>query len=471
MGATRSSPVCALHEGEIHRGERVDKEREIRGVTGHRSHRRGFEEPETTVDRSAGVPAAGDTVVDLDLEEAWEHRDELTDICWRIVGDRALAEDVVQETYLQAMRNLDRLERRDGLMPWLVTVAKRRSLNELRRGKYSTPVEFVPERTMATPADPSESAVVTDELERVKAALDTLTDRERDLLLRQVFGSASLAELVEAEGSSPASVRSVLCRARAKLRVVIEEAGARALAPIALVTGWVRRQLPAAQTKLQPGPLTWPGAPERLNEWVIAGAMSIAVAFTGVVPPSPSAGASAVGGAPAGGAPDASALVSATGEPGEVVHDAIEVISSGGGEVAGAPAATPITGSSSPGGEGSDAPVAGDAVLPDPDTADDVLDRGTDEVTGSLPPAPDTGGEPDTSDADELTGGDDPAVPNQSPTPDADSFPDPDPPGTIDDDRGDRGESGDGEDGRGSSEIEGDVGDTLGSTGDVAAAK
>lgn len=235
----------------------------------------------------------------LRFEEIWEHRGELRELCQRIVGDPALADDLVQETYLQALRNLDHLERRGGLMPWLVTVAKRRSLNELRRRRYSTPVDVMPDRPTAPEADPVEAVSVSDEVARVQDVLATLTPREHDLLMRQVYEGMSLAQLASAEHTSVASVRSVLSRARGKIRAAVEEAGSRVLAPVAAFLAWVRRRLGPASARAQRVAPALPGGLERFGELVAASVLTIALgASGGTVLHAPDAPDAALGVAP-----------------------------------------------------------------------------------------------------------------------------------------------------------------------------
>ena len=54
-----------------------------------------------------------------------QHRPRLYSLAFRLAGDRETAEDVVQETFLAAFRQIDRFEPKPSLAPWLNTIAVR----------------------------------------------------------------------------------------------------------------------------------------------------------------------------------------------------------------------------------------------------------------------------------------------------------------------------------------------------------
>lgn len=65
------------------------------------------------------------------------HRPRLYTLAYRLTGDRATAEDVVQETFLAAFKGLDKFEPKPSLAPWLNTIAIRtagRHAADRRRG-------------------------------------------------------------------------------------------------------------------------------------------------------------------------------------------------------------------------------------------------------------------------------------------------------------------------------------------------
>ncbi|HVM40370.1 MAG TPA: sigma-70 family RNA polymerase sigma factor, partial [Acidimicrobiia bacterium] len=157
--------------------------------------------------------------IDLDepvgFDELWAHREALHRVCERLVGDPYDADDLVQETYLKALSRMDDLDRRESFLPWLATVARHRGIDELRRRRFAVPAAEVPEAPdRRTTPDPGDAMATTETLERVREAMAKLTPRERRLLLAQVHRSLTLSELAEEDGSTVASVRSVLTRAR-----------------------------------------------------------------------------------------------------------------------------------------------------------------------------------------------------------------------------------------------------------------
>lgn len=245
----------------------------------------------TDRERAAALDVAGDDVdltteesLDLgnvDIEALWEeHRAELHRICAKIVGDPATADDMVQETYLRALKHVDKLEDRPSLMPWLATVARRRSLDEIRARKRVSPFEFVPEDETPDHEGPAVRAELDEAMGEVGEALRVLNDRERRLLQLQVHDGLSLSELADEDGSTVHSVRSVLVRARAKLRTAItQDVGVPAAAPLAGAVLWLRRKVQSVNVRLQQA---FSSAPlDRAGEVITAGIVGVAV---GVAP-------------------------------------------------------------------------------------------------------------------------------------------------------------------------------------------
>lgn len=162
----------------------------------------------------------------VDFSEVWAHRESLRQACTRLIGDPSRAEDLVQETFLSALKSGRSLERRESMGPWLATVARRRSIDELRGRRKLAVVPAPPEPEPTVLDDPAEQFLSGELVAQLRDAIAELTPRERQLLLRQATHGLSLSELAAEEETSVASVRSVLTRARQKVRMSLERGGA-----------------------------------------------------------------------------------------------------------------------------------------------------------------------------------------------------------------------------------------------------
>jgi RNA polymerase sigma-70 factor (ECF subfamily) len=194
---------------------------------------------------------AGVDLTRIDFEELWEHRESLRAICLRMADDPTTADDVVQDTFVRALAHAETLDKRESFAPWLATVARRRSVDEIRLRRRVRPVAAMPEGEAGAAEDPAEQVLKQEMVRRLRTALGDLKPRERQLLLRQVTHGLTLAELAEEEDTSIASVRSVLNRARTKLRGSLERGGPLAVAPLPRLVAAIKRRLQGVAARLE----------------------------------------------------------------------------------------------------------------------------------------------------------------------------------------------------------------------------
>jgi RNA polymerase sigma-70 factor, ECF subfamily len=137
-------------------------------------------------------------------------------------GDRAQAQDVVQETMLRAWRNPQVLGQVSGsARGWLFTVAKRIVIDDWRtaRARRERVTERVPEQPVSDDVDRT--------LDRhlVVAALRTLSPEHRAVLVECYFGGSSVAEAAVALGVPAGTVKSRTHYALRALRLAVDELG------------------------------------------------------------------------------------------------------------------------------------------------------------------------------------------------------------------------------------------------------
>jgi len=135
---------------------------------------------------------------------------------YRLTGDMDAAEDAAQESFV---RLLDHPVPEERVEPWLFTVAtnfvRQRGNSISRRSRLLAAWAPVPD----APPAPDESAERNETVARVRAALDLLPERDRQMLLMRQEGF-SYAEIAAAAGLNPASVGTMLVRALERFAAV-----------------------------------------------------------------------------------------------------------------------------------------------------------------------------------------------------------------------------------------------------------
>src|SRR2546422_2918682 len=115
------------------------------------------------------------------------HSVRLFQLAYRMSGNEQDAEDVVQETFLRAYRQLDRFESRAGFGTWLHRIAANCALDLLRkrnrREQLVDPVELEAEEPTPTPSShapsPDDQVFHVEVQQKVEAVMEQLTPMER----------------------------------------------------------------------------------------------------------------------------------------------------------------------------------------------------------------------------------------------------------------------------------------------------
>lgn len=143
---------------------------------------------------------------------------------WALGSDRDAAEDLVQESFLRAWRHLGSYRLDRPVWPWLLRIAQRLWIDHWRAGGRRPEA---PALLLDDPAEPRsqgfesvEESVTSENLAR---ALSALTPRYRRLLLLQVLEDWTYADLARLDGSSITAIGKALSRARARVRVLLED--------------------------------------------------------------------------------------------------------------------------------------------------------------------------------------------------------------------------------------------------------
>ena len=152
-----------------------------------------------------------------------EHAAPLLAFVQRLIdGDRALAEDVVQETLLRAWRHADELSP-EGVRPWLFTTA-RRLVIDAYRARSARPAEAPPD-ALNTAVDAADSIDAALSAAVVIDAMQALTPAHRAVLIDTFYRGRTAAEIAAERGLPVGTARSRVYYALRAIRLALQERG------------------------------------------------------------------------------------------------------------------------------------------------------------------------------------------------------------------------------------------------------
>lgn len=139
-------------------------------------------------------------------------------VAWRITSNATDAEDVVQETFLRAYRNLASFDERASFSTWIQRIAVNYALDLVRRRKFTVDPGD-------NPPDPADAAPLPDRLvlnsqlkDRLDLGMKTLTAQERTAFVLRHFEGHSIGEISESLSIGENAAKHSVFRAIQKLR-------------------------------------------------------------------------------------------------------------------------------------------------------------------------------------------------------------------------------------------------------------
>jgi len=178
---------------------------------------------------------AGDEQAFVFLVERYS--DSMLRVAGAYVPNRAVAEEVVQDTWLAVLRGLDGFEGRSSLRTWLFSILVNRARTTGTREHRTIPIadagpavdasRFGPDGAWIAPPEhwieEAEDRLAAGRIAvLLRAALDTLPARQREVVTLRDVEAMSSEEVCQVLGISEANQRVLLHRGRTKLRQMLE---------------------------------------------------------------------------------------------------------------------------------------------------------------------------------------------------------------------------------------------------------
>ena len=152
------------------------------------------------------------------------YQNDILRFCVHYLKDVERAREIAQETFVRVYTARERFDTTRKFRPWVLCIARNLCLNDLKR-KMAVPMTSFDEyaNTMrrgipSTADNPDQAAMAAERRRLLDAALDTLDDDSREILVLRFFERMSARDIANITGSTEGAVRTRLHRILRKLR-------------------------------------------------------------------------------------------------------------------------------------------------------------------------------------------------------------------------------------------------------------
>ena len=152
-----------------------------------------------------------------------QYRTILFGLLLRILHNRAEAEDVLQEVFLQVWQRAGNFDAERGKpFTWLVTLTRSRAIDRIRAlGSRERTVEEATRETEDVIFDAEQNAILAQRGEVVRQALDKLQEEQRQILMLAYFDGFSQSEIAEKLGTPLGTVKTRMRTGMIRLRELL----------------------------------------------------------------------------------------------------------------------------------------------------------------------------------------------------------------------------------------------------------
>ncbi len=134
--------------------------------------------------------------------------------------NRTIAEDIVSNAFYKALTLADDSIR--DFKPWLLTVCRNEFISICRRSSRFTGEE-IPEDLADDREEVIEGIIRKEEYRSLYRAIGLLPDTQKEVVTLFYFSGLPIKSISEITGKSETNIKVLLCRARDKLRTIMEE--------------------------------------------------------------------------------------------------------------------------------------------------------------------------------------------------------------------------------------------------------
>jgi RNA polymerase sigma-70 factor (ECF subfamily) len=143
----------------------------------------------------------------------------------RIVGDAALAEDIVNDVFVNVWRSAARFDGNSKVSTWILGIARFKALSALRRRKDDALDDITAEAIADTADDPEVTAQKTDRVAILRECMSHLSRAHREIIDLVYYHEKSVDEAAEIVGIPTNTVKTRMFHARKRMSELLRQAG------------------------------------------------------------------------------------------------------------------------------------------------------------------------------------------------------------------------------------------------------
>ena len=141
----------------------------------------------------------------------------------RLVGNRATADELLQDTLLKIARALPGFEGRSSVKTWAFTIATRVATDHLRRPANRAQMTDIDETTIVSEAESDQRLVIDEMSSCVREVIDSLPEDYRTALVLHDLEGHTASQVAEIAGCSVATAKIRIHRARHRLKQALND--------------------------------------------------------------------------------------------------------------------------------------------------------------------------------------------------------------------------------------------------------
>jgi len=143
----------------------------------------------------------------------------------RLVQNKATAEELLNEVFLEIWQHAARYEGRSSPSTWMMAIAHNKAVSSLRRRREVTGIDESMPETADLDDDPEETAQKQDKGRIMRSCIAALSPDHREILDLVYYQELSVGEAAEALGIPENTVKTRMFYARKKLSELLKERG------------------------------------------------------------------------------------------------------------------------------------------------------------------------------------------------------------------------------------------------------